>query len=478
MKTAADAAPFVRFDGFDVKRRVIAPDGTIIGAGKKYADVAASPKEDATVGWYDYRYIEKYQEVIASRMLTSHVEGADPKDKSGISTYLPYFYRYEDNLVMFLPELVPELGKYPEVKLKPILDTVAKMKELSTPKVNPSDLLKRLQPKGKDGDARSGIFLPTTAAATGGTAVYGAAAGGMMMPMGSGGEGKLENTNPLTPAGVDIDDILVRFIDPDVRPGYTYEYMLRVKLINPNFGNPKSMANPVEATDPRFKVLLGPWTRLTQSLTVPAESYLFAYDPVKYEEDVKAAYTKGPLLKRFDLPNGNTHTVVEKLTWLEQVRVDQGNQREPVGAWVAAEMPVARGGFIGRKTYVKLPLWSSEENRYTLREVQTEKVGKGKDATAPKGWLVQEFVGRDVLVDFDGGKVATRVGLKTVTEDVNTELLIVRPDGRLMVRGSRDDMANAERQRDTGEWTRWVREVETAPPVTGSGVPGAFERKD
>ena len=30
-------------------------------------------------------------------------------------------------------------------------------------------------------------------------------------------------------AGVEIDDILVRFIDPDVRPGYSYEYMLRVK---------------------------------------------------------------------------------------------------------------------------------------------------------------------------------------------------------------------------------------------------------
>jgi hypothetical protein len=167
--------------------------------------------------------------------------------------------------------------------------------------------------------------------------------------------------------------------------------------------------------------------------------------------------------------------VVEKLTWLEQVRVDQGNQREPVGAWVAAEMPVARGGFVGRKTYVKLPLWSSEENRYVLRELQTEKVGKGKDAASPKGWLV-DFSGRDILVDFDGGKVTTRVGSKTVVEEAATDLLIVRPDGRLMVRNSAADMANAERKRDTEEWARWQKDVETAAPGGGSTGTGAFER--
>ena len=477
MKTAADAAPFVRFDGFDVRRRVIAPDGTVVGAGKKYAEVAASPKDDAAVGWADYPYIDKYQEVIASRMLNSHVEGADPKDKSGVGQYLPYFYKYEDNLVMFLPDLVPELGHYPEVKLRPILDTIQKMKDAATPKVEKSALIERLTGKGKEGSARTGIFAPANAGAAGGAgAFFGGAAGGGTMTSTSA-EGKGAEGNPLAAPGVDVDDVLIRFIDPDVRPGYTYEYMLRVRVINPNFGHPKAMAVPAYAGE-AYRILPGPWTRLGQSLTVPSESYLFAYDPVKYEEDVKATHAKGPLAKRFELPPGNTHAVVEKLTWLEQVRVDQGNQREPVGAWVAAEMPVPRGGFVGRKTYVKLPLWSSEENRYTLRELQTEKVGKGKDAAAPKGWLVNEFAGRDILVDFDGGKVTTKVATKTVVEDVATELLIARPDGRLTVRSSRDDMANPERIRDTAEWNKWVRDVEAGPASTGGGGPGTFERKN
>jgi hypothetical protein len=474
MKTAGEAAPFVKFDGFDVKRRVTAPDGTVVGTGKKYAELVTNAKDDAAVGWYDYRYIDKYQELIASRMLNSHVEGADPKDKSGIGPYLPYFYRYEDNLVMFLPELVPELGQYPEVKLAPILETVQKMKDALTPAVTKSELIKRLTPKGKDGDSpRTGIFLPTNASASPGLgSIYGSAAGGYgMPPPGGKGEGGEGGSGQAAPAGVEIDNILIRFIDPDVRPGYTYEYMMRVRLINPNFGNPKSMSNPVLATDPRYRVLEGPWTRLTQSLTVPAESYVFAYDPVKYDEEAKAAYTKGPLLKHFELPPGNTHTVVQKLTWLEQVRVDQGNQREPVGAWVAAEMPVPRGGFVGRKTYVKLPLWSSEENRYTLREAQAMKLGKGKDAAAPKGWMV-DFSGRDVLVDFDGGKVTTKVGSKTVIEDVATELLIVRPDGRLTVRTSGADMGNPERVKDTAEWARWQRDVEAGVANTGTGTGG------
>src|SRR5205085_9041808 len=132
--------------------------------------------------------------------------------------------------------------------------------------------------------------------------------------------------------------------------------------------------------------LPGPWTRLAQTLTVPREAHLFAYDPVKYTDEVQAAYGKQKAMEdSFRLPPGNTHTVVQKLTWLEQVRVDSGtNQREPVGAWVAAEMPVARGGFIGRKTYVKLPLCSSEENRHQLHDLQTPKIGKGKDSVTPK----------------------------------------------------------------------------------------------
>ncbi|MDT1107490.1 hypothetical protein, partial [Pseudomonas aeruginosa] len=76
-------------------------------------------------------------------------------------------------------------------------------------------------------------------------------------------------------------------------------------------------------------------------------------------------------------------------------------QREPVGAGVVAEMPVGRGEFVGRKQYIKLPLWSAESQQYQLREVG-DKVLKGK-LQQPRGWLV-DFSTQSVLVDFEGGR--------------------------------------------------------------------------
>ena len=60
--------------------------------------------------------------------------------------------------------------------------------------------------------------------------------------------------------------------------------------------------------------------------------------------------------------------VLQVATWMEQVRTD-GGKREPVGAWVVAEMPVGRGDYVGRKQFIKLPLWSSETRQYLLRDI-------------------------------------------------------------------------------------------------------------
>src|SRR5204863_1389920 len=91
------------------------------------------------------------------------------------------------------------------------------------------------------------------------------------------------------------------------------------------------------------------------------------------------------------------------------------------------------GEYIGKKTYVKLPLWSSADTAYVLREVSDKVLPKAKEQ--PKGWLV-DFGTRSVLVDFEGGKVVTKAGGRTITEDVATELLVLRADGKLVVRSS------------------------------------------
>ena len=65
-----DVTPYVKFDGFKVKRRAIGPDGVIDGIEKKYADVAGTtPDKNGSqdAGWFVYNYETRYQALIASR---------------------------------------------------------------------------------------------------------------------------------------------------------------------------------------------------------------------------------------------------------------------------------------------------------------------------------------------------------------------------------------------------------------------------
>ena len=161
------------------------------------------------------------------------------------------------------------------------------------------------------------------------------------------------------------------------------------------------------------KVLYSKWLQLDTAITVPAEFFLYAYDTKTYRDQINTTYlpegreatTESRALNGM-LQVKDYQAVVQIATWMEQVKAGEGPKREPIGAWVVAEMPVGRGEYIGRRQYpVKLPLWSSESQQYVLREF-ADKVAKGK--YQPKGWLV-DFSTRSVLVDFEGGKVKTKV---------------------------------------------------------------------
>ncbi|MBP3958037.1 hypothetical protein J8F10_22505 [Gemmata sp. G18] len=107
---------------------------------------------------------------------------------------------------------------------------------------------------------------------------------------------------------------------------------------------------------------------LPTSISVPAESYLYAYDTKAYREQTTAAHEgQKELLNRLQIKDNQA--VVQMASWMEQVRTDSGTKHEPVGSWVVTEIPVGRGEYVGRKQYVKLPLWSSETNLYQFREV-------------------------------------------------------------------------------------------------------------
>jgi hypothetical protein len=236
---------------------------------------------------------------------------------------------------------------------------------------------------------------------------------------------------------------------------------------NPNWGGPKEyMSNPKLVTEPKYEYLTGSWVQLVQPLTVPTEDFLYAADPGQYRSETTQAYKhyKG-LLKK--LQAKEDQAVVQEVRWLAEVRLDGSNQREPVGAWVSAQMPVSRGDFVGRRTFVHLPLWSSEADQYVFRDLPAKVV---KDKEQPKGWLV-DFSTRDVLVDFEGGKVRTKAsGGRAFDEDASTELLIVREDGSFQIRKSGEDAADPNRKELTGIWDSWQKKVESRP--TGGPAAG------
>jgi len=145
-----------------------------------------------------------------------------------------------------------------------------------------------------------------------------------------------------------------------------------------------------------------------------------------------------------------------------------------------ADMPVGRGEYVGRKAVVQLPLWSSAQKGYTIREVPGKIIAPTlleKNPTQPKGWLIDFTADKSVLVDFEGGKVKTRpVKANPIDEETATELLIVRSDGSLMVRTSSTDANDVLRKELTGMWDKWLTEVNKKLTTTPGGTGPDFVR--
>jgi hypothetical protein len=475
------------YDGYEVQRREtrVKPNGEV-EILQDWPDVPADPKD--TSG--NYKFEETFIDKIYTRKIADTLEEG----------YMPYFLKPDLKLVMPLPRLAKDLNvRYPEVKLKDIVDNIDRLKKADKKELSPSDLLQRLSntvppdsiygAKTGDGLESSGNYGNQKFGPPGsGSLPAGFGPGLPGVPGVPGGPGA-----PKPPAGYgdathtnDVDNYLLRFIDSDVVPGHTYEYRIRLRMWNPNYGQDALVANPEFAKE-SYKLLHSKWLQLLTAITVPAESFLYAYDVKTYFDQTAAAYpSEGREAtaesKRLNalLQVKDYQAVVQVATWMEQVKAGDGLKREPVGAWVVAEMPVGRGQYVGRKQFVKLPLWSSETQQYVFREL-VDKVVKGN--YQPKGWVV-DFSTKSVLVDFDGGKVKTKSAVRfdaqgnlvaqprAFEEDVATELLIVRPDGKLVVRSSLTDDADANRKAVTGEWAKWVKEVENHKPAS-DGKPEA-----
>ncbi len=236
-------------------------------------------------------------------------------------------------------------------------------------------------------------------------------------------------------------DALVRFIDPDVVPGKTYQYAIKVHLANPNFGK-KALVAFDRLADVRELTATGDkeW-EYTPSITIPQESFLFAVDQHLLDE---IAAEKAPEKKA--LPKGNPfkldkdETTFQIHQWTERTP-DKKNNTLWIGDWTIAErVVVKRGESIGFQALVKVPVWFKDKDAFEVpHDVLVKDPKKPKDSGTVKQGILMDFKGdgkRPILVDFIGGK---RFNGAILQDEAAVEALILSPDGKLTVLNSRID---------------------------------------
>jgi hypothetical protein len=268
-----------------------------------------------------------------------------------------------------------------------------------------------------------------------------------------GGEGSEFKPKPLP------DHCLVRLIDVTVQPGKTYEYRLRARMANPNYGR-VDVASPSYGRE--VELPPGEWsTKDAPPIIVRVEPELNYYainqeqverheskDPskLKYSDHYSKALRENELRpERF--------MFFQAHQWLEKAS-HRGNQQD-FGEWSVAErFPVARGEYVGRSERVELPIWRSELEDFIIATDATTTKGNpgisvnfGYDARGPQP--------EAILVDFEQGpssynrvesRTEDKVTTKAIRDSSAGEALLLTPDGRLQLLETVKDSADTVRK--------------------------------
>jgi hypothetical protein len=472
--TEPDAAP--QFRGFLIQRRVLYPDG----------------RED--VPWSFLDVDANYRETIFPRKYGDEEDNPDLRyvmlpDEFELAMPLPYILTdpAKDKKKKGPEETVntDRYGKYKPIHLPTIVATVNNQKALNKPPVQqkaPSQL------KGK-----GNIFKRTqgnTTVATSGQPLPGDAGFVGMPKVNKKGMTTIETKEDAGQAMFkDVpDDILLRVLDNDIVPGRLYQYRIKVLMTNPNWvgekdekGVPEKAAKAKLVSRPSDadRMLLGasladkeviaqrfklagvelernldevgtPWCEMKTTVSVPREEFLYAVDPPATKTGARP-----------ELKPGEGMLQIQR--WLPAANV--GSYKEPVADWVVADVLARRGHYLGGKQLVNLPLWSSEYNKYVVREAPADKApAKGKGPVHGVSMDPTKPGPSYVVVDVRGGTLEEKLASRTLTEETAGEVLLLDESGNLVVYSAADDRGDQGRARREGAWQQWVKKTEADTP--------------
>jgi hypothetical protein len=481
------------FAGFVVQRRKVLPDGT-------------------ATQWENFDHAGRWNDEFG-------LYDAPIKPEEG---YLPYFTRPDQDMVAPMPVLSPnwtsipqeatlEKTHYPEfIRMPSIIADYRRLVEEAKKQIPKDQALgKYSKNPGGYGGVTNQAATPGLPGMSGGEGEGGFSGFGPGMGMGgmvgqpgpTGGRpgmggpgmggpgmgGPGEGTTTAAANKLPVDHMLIRFLDTDLEPGLSYQYQVAVKIRNPNYNKQDKVANKARALE---DVITSKYFQVKQTLTVPNESFLYAHSVKAYDTAVtqQLEQYRGPnrdqqtaqeLIRRLaeirDVNDGRK-AVVQMQRWVEQTMF--GEAKEPIGAWVQAEVPVAVGEFIGKKTLVELPLWRAALGRHTLtppKENAKPLIAQWPTKQVQPLGRPVDFRTPHVLLDYEGGKTFAKVGNNTVQDEAATDLLILRDDGKVQVRKETDDTEQKDRvEREKGwkEWTDLVKK--NSPQGNPSGGPGGL----
>jgi hypothetical protein len=273
--------------------------------------------------------------------------------------------------------------------------------------------------------------------------------------------------DPNRPQGPEIKPIshlLIRLIDVDIEPGKIYEYRIRVRMTNPNYGK-KDVANPKFAD--HIELPPSDWYVIPDKVVVPQELEIYAVDE----------------------RSGNTEPLPKDATAMQIHRwIDILKKKEYIGEWSVAERVVVhRGEPVDRTHKVEVPMWDFARETFLLLGAVDNEPGKPKKVAGVDVYFgnldrVPSREGGDtdparpsklptILVDFEGGRMSyAHKGERPINEDARTEVLIMSPDGKLMSHNSSLDKADKARQDRVATWKARLDEVRKGTKPSGSGT--------
>jgi hypothetical protein len=289
-------------------------------------------------------------------------------------------------------------------------------------------------------------------------------------PMGSGGKtvGPMSpmppgSMNPGNPFGQGTGQVvvpeycLVRFLDVTIEPGKTYEYRFKIKMHNPNHKR-TDVAYPEIAQNE--EIVSPDWIPVPERVRVAPELRYYAVD----QKDVDK---KSMPPKEFVRVWGNARSaqsgqvMMQAHRWVDLVYPDLANRRTSyaVGDWIVADRyPVYRGEYTGQPAKTEVPIWNFPEEKFVLATA-----GKGKERTVPVVFGDDTPENNPLLVDFEGGDLTyyrvipsadeeKKASTSKVSDKAPVEVLLLTPDGKLIVRDSDTDAQDEDRVKRHEAW--------------------------